>query len=34
MHLIEQSSCVPKQNIVLPTEILGQGVDQIPLQKI
>lgn len=21
--LIEQSSCVPKQNIVLPTEILG-----------
>lgn len=31
--LIEQSSCVPKQNIVLPTEILGQGVDQIPLQK-
>lgn len=32
--LIEQSSCVPKQNIVLPTEILGQGIDQIPLQKI
>lgn len=32
-NLIEQSSCVPKQNIVLPTEILGQGVDQIPLQK-
>lgn len=31
--LIEQSSCVPKQNIVLPTEILGQGIDQIPLQK-
>lgn len=31
--LIKQSSCVPKQNIVLPTEILGQGVDQIPLQK-
>lgn len=31
--LVEQSSCVPKQNIVLPTEILGQGVDQIPLQK-
>ena len=31
--LIEQSECVPKQNIVLPTEILGQGVDQIPLQK-
>lgn len=31
--LIEQSSYVPKQNIVLPTEILGQGVDQIPLQK-
>lgn len=25
--LVEQSSCVPKQNIVLPTEILGQGVD-------
>lgn len=23
--LVEQSSCVPKQNIVLPTEILGQG---------
>lgn len=33
-NLIEQSSCVPKQNIVLPTEILGQGIDQIPLQKI
>lgn len=32
-NLIEQSSCVPKQNIILPTEILGQGVDQIPLQK-
>lgn len=32
-NLIEQSSCVPKQNIVLPTEILGQGIDQIPLQK-
>lgn len=32
-NLIKQSSCVPKQNIVLPTEILGQGVDQIPLQK-
>lgn len=32
-NLIEQSSCVPKQNIVLPTEILGQDVDQIPLQK-
>lgn len=32
-NLIEQSSCVPKQNIVLPTEILGQGVGQIPLQK-
>jgi hypothetical protein len=32
-NLIEQSSCVPKQNIVLPTEILDQGVDQIPLQK-
>ena len=31
--LVEQSSCIPKQNIVLPTEILGQGVDQIPLQK-
>lgn len=31
--LVEQSSCVTKQNIVLPTEILGQGVDQIPLQK-
>lgn len=31
--LVEQSSCVPKQNIVLPTEILGQGVNQIPLQK-
>lgn len=31
--LVKQSSCVPKQNIVLPTEILGQGVDQIPLQK-
>lgn len=31
--LVEQSSCVPKQNIVLPTEILGQSVDQIPLQK-
>jgi hypothetical protein len=31
--LIEQSSCVPKQSIVLPTEILGQGIDQIPLQK-
>lgn len=31
--LIEQSECVPKQNIVLPTEILGQGIDQIPLQK-
>lgn len=31
--LVEQSSCVPKQNIVLPTEILGQGVDQMPLQK-
>lgn len=31
--LVEQSSCGPKQNIVLPTEILGQGVDQIPLQK-
>lgn len=31
--LVEQSSCVPKQNIILPTEILGQGVDQIPLQK-
>lgn len=31
--LIEQSSCVSKQDIVLPTEILGQGVDQIPLQK-
>lgn len=31
--LVEQSSCVLKQNIVLPTEILGQGVDQIPLQK-
>lgn len=31
--LVEQSSCVPKQNIVLPIEILGQGVDQIPLQK-
>ena len=31
--LIEQSECVPKQNIVLLTEILGQGVDQIPLQK-
>lgn len=31
--LVEQFSCVPKQNIVLPTEILGQGVDQIPLQK-
>lgn len=31
--LIEQSSCVPKENIVLPTEILGQGIDQIPLQK-
>lgn len=31
--LIEQSSCVSKQNIILPTEILGQGVDQIPLQK-
>ena len=31
--LVEQSSCVPKQNIVLPTEILGQGIDQIPLQK-
>lgn len=31
--LVEQSSCAPKQNIVLPTEILGQGVDQIPLQK-
>lgn len=32
-NLIKQSSCVPKQNIVLPTEILGQGIDQIPLQK-
>lgn len=32
-NLIEQSSCVPKQNIVLPTEILGQGIGQIPLQK-
>lgn len=32
--LIEQSECVPKQSIVLPTEILGQGIDQIPLQKI
>jgi hypothetical protein len=31
--LVKQTSCVPKQNIVLPTEILGQGVDQIPLQK-
>lgn len=31
--LIEQSECVPKQSIVLPTEILGQGIDQIPLQK-
>lgn len=31
--LIEQFSCVPKQSIVLPTEILGQGIDQIPLQK-
>lgn len=31
--LVEQSSRVPKQNIVLPTEILGQDVDQIPLQK-
>ena len=31
--LVEQSSCVPKQNIVLPTEILGQDIDQIPLQK-
>ena len=31
--LVEQSSCVPKQNIILPTEILGQGIDQIPLQK-
>lgn len=31
--LVKQSSCVPKQNIVLPTEILGQGIDQIPLQK-
>lgn len=31
--LTEQSSCVPKQNIVLPIEILGQGIDQIPLQK-
>lgn len=27
------SLCVPKQNIVLPTEILGQGINQIPLQK-
>lgn len=25
--LIEQSECVPKQSIVLPTEILGQGID-------
>ena len=32
-NLIEQSSCASKQNIALPTEILGQGVDQIPLQK-
>lgn len=32
-NLIEQSECVPKQSIVLPTEILGQGIDQIPLQK-
>lgn len=32
-NLIEQSSCALKQNIALPTEILGQGVDQIPLQK-
>lgn len=31
--LIEQSECVPKQSIVLPTEILGQDIDQIPLQK-
>ena len=31
--LVEQSSCVPKQNIVLPTEILGQGVEQIPIQR-
>lgn len=31
--LVEQCSCVPKQNIILPTEILGQGIDQIPLQK-
>ena len=31
--LIKQTSCVSKQDIVLPTEILGQGIDQIPLQK-
>lgn len=31
--LIQQFECVPKQSIVLPTEILGQGIDQIPLQK-
>jgi hypothetical protein len=31
--LVKQTSCVSKQDIVLPTEILGQGVDQIPLQK-
>lgn len=31
--LTEQSSCVSKRDIVLPTEILGQGIDQIPLQK-
>lgn len=31
--LVKQTSCVSKQDIVLPTEILGQGVDQILLQK-
>ena len=31
--LVKQTSCVSKQDIVLPTEILGQDVDQILLQK-
>lgn len=34
LNLLKEKTAVPKQNIVLPTEILGQGVDQIPLQKI
>lgn len=32
-NLVKQTSCVSKRDIVLPTEILGQGIDQIPLQK-